>query len=179
MLREWSDGKQEVLDELIPVVYEHLRRQAHNYLHRERKDHTFQTIDLINETYIKLSEAKGRVWESRSHFYAAAAQAMRRILVDHARARHRQKRGGAAVRAEADIESLPAHDVDPLDLIALDEALSKLSARDPRLVWIVELRFFGGLTLEETARSLGISRATVAREWEFAKAWLSRELTAR
>ncbi len=178
MLQEWSDGNDEVLNDLIPIIHEHLRRQARNYLHRERRNHTFETVDLINEAYLKISETEGRKWKNRSHFFAVASQAMRRILVDYARARRRQKRGGDALRIEADIENVASFTPNPVDLIALDEALSALSSRDPRLVRIVELHFFGGLTLDETAKAIGVSRATVAREWSLAKAWLSRELEA-
>jgi len=179
MLREWSDGKKEALDELIPIVQEQLRRQARKYLRRESRHISLQTTELINEAYIRLVEGKSRKWKDRSHFFSVASLAMRNILVDHARAKKRQKRGGAGIRIPIDAESIPDAATGDIDLIALDEVLTRLSSIDPRLVRIIELRYFGGLTAAESARTLGISRATICREWEFGKAWLSRELTKR
>jgi len=177
MLRLWSDGNREVLEELMPLVYTELHRQAKRYLRRERADNTLQTTALIHEAYLKLIEQKDVRWESRTHFFAIAANLMRRILVDYARSRNREKRGG-------DIEKLPLEEAilvvgkeKSVDLIALDEALTKLEKIDKRQARIVELRYFGDLTLEETAEALKISRTTVADDWAMAKAWLHRELT--
>lgn len=178
MLRQWSDGKREAWDELMPVVYTELRRRAARYLRRERRDHTLQTTALIHEAYLKLIEQKDVQWESRSHFYAIAANAMRRILVDYAKTRHREKRGGAG-------EDLPleeafliaAKEEKSVDLIALDEALTRLAEIDEQQARVVELRYFADLSLEATAEALHISRATAARDWSMAKAWLLRELT--
>lgn len=179
MLREWSDGNKEVLDELIPIVQGQLRHQARRYLRRERRDHSLQTTELINEAYIRLVEGKCRKWKDRRHFFAVAARAMRSILVDHARTKKRLKRGGNAVRLGIEVEEVPDAPRSVVDVIALDEALLKLSEIDPRLVRIIELRYFGGLTTEEAGKALGISRATVCREWEFGKAWLGRELSKK
>ena len=177
MLRQWSDGNREVLEELMPLVYDELHRQAARFLSRERKDHTLQTTALIHETYLKLIDQREVSWESRTHFFAIAANLMRRILVDYARAKQREKRGG-------DYLILPLEEAEPvvgkeksIDLMALDEALTRLEKIDKRQARIVELRYFGDLTLEETAKALGISRTTVADDWAMAKAWLHRELT--
>jgi RNA polymerase sigma factor (TIGR02999 family) len=176
MLRAWSDGEQHASDELIRAVYDELRRQARRQLRRERRDHTFDTAALINEAYLKLVEQRSVRWQDREHFYALAAELMRRVLVDHARARHRQKRGGPN-------ESKPLDDIEvvtvplDLDLIALDEALNRLAAIDKQQVKIVELRYFAGLEISETAELLKISPATVKRDWAAAKAWLKHELT--
>lgn len=176
-LREWSDGKREALDEIMPLVYEELRRQAHHYLRRERKEHTLQTAALINEAYIKLIDQKNVQWQNRAHFFAIAAQAMRRVLVDYARTKYREKRGGDTVKLSLNEERMPANDEKTVDLIDLDEALTRLGKIDPQQARVVELKFFSGLTLEETAEVLHISRTTVAREWNVAKAWLRRELS--
>lgn len=180
MLRQWSSGQTEVLDELLPAVYAELHRQARRYMRRERREHTLQTTALINEAYLKLIDQGDKQWESRTHFFAVAAQAMRQVLVDYARVKNRKKRGGDAIRLTLD-EVLPgaagdAPTVETVDLIALDTALERLGEIDAQQVRIVELRYFSGLTLEETAEALQISRATVAREWNFARAWLRREL---
>lgn len=178
MLREWSDGKREALDELMPLVYTELRRRAARYLRRERRDHTLQTTALIHEAYLKLIDQKNVQWESRSHFFAIAAQAMRRILVDYAKNRHREKRGGAA--RDLPLEEafqIAAKEEKPIDLLALDEALNRLAEIDEQQVRVVELRYFADLSLEATAEALRISRATAARDWSMAKAWLLRELT--
>lgn len=176
-LREWSDGKQEALDELTPLVYDELHRQAHRYLRRERKAHTLQTSALINEAYIKLVDQRDVKWQNRAHFFAIAAQAMRRVLVDYARTKYRAKRGGDAVKLSLNEEKLAAADEKTVDLIALDEALTRLGEIDKQQARVVELKFFSGLSLEETAEVLHISRTTVAREWNVAKAWLRRELS--
>lgn len=177
ILRQWSDGRREALDQLMPFVYEELHRQAARYLRRERSDHTLQTTALINEAYLKLIDQKNVEWESRTHFFAIAAQAMRRILVDYARTKHRDKRGGDDVKLPLEEAMLVAADEKPVDLIALDEALNRLAEIDEQQARVVELRYFSGLSLEDTAEALGISRATTARDWSMAKAWLHRELT--
>ena len=176
LLREWSDGNGEVLDALVPLVYEELRRQAARYLRRERPDHTLQTTALIHEAYLKLIDQRDVEWESRTHFYAIAAQAMRRILVDYAKTRHREKRGGDDIKLPLEEAMLVATKEKSVDLTALDEALDKLAERDAQQARIVELRYFSGLSLDETAEAMHISRATVARDWQMAKAWLLREL---
>ena len=178
LLREWSEGgKPEVLDKLLPLVYTELHRQAARYLRRERPGHTLQTSALVNEAYLKLIDRRDVNWQSRTHFFAVAAQAMRRILVDHAKAKHRLKRGGDNVRISLEAATLVAPDEKGVDLIALDEALGRLARRDSQQARVVELKFFSGLSLEETAEALRVSRATVARDWEAARAWLHRELT--
>ena len=178
MLREWSDGKPEALDNLLPLVYAELHRQAASFLRKERPGHTLQTTALINEAYLKLIDQRDVNWQSRTHFFAVAANAMRRILVDHAKAKHRLKRGGDNFTISLeDAETLAAGKANTIDLIALDEALSKLATRDRQQARVVELKYFGGLSLEETAEALRVSRATVARDWETARAWLHRELT--
>lgn len=177
LLREWSEGKDEVLDQLMPLVYAELRRQAARHLRRERRDHTLQTTGLIHEAYLKLVGQRQVQWESRSHFFAIASQAMRRVLVDYARARHRAKRGGDDVRLSISAAEEVASESRPVDLIALDEALTRLAAIDEQQSRVVELRYFSGLSLEETAAILNISRATAAREWSMARAWLHRELS--
>ncbi|MCA1625575.1 MAG: sigma-70 family RNA polymerase sigma factor [Acidobacteria bacterium] len=177
MLREWSGGKPEVLDNLLPLVYTELHRQAASFLRKERPGHTLQTTALINEAYLKLIDRRDVNWESRTHFFAVAAQAMRRILVDHARTKYREKRGGDNVKLSLEYATLVAAKEKGVDLIALDEALNKLAEFDAQQARVVELRYFSGLSLEETAEALHISRATVARDWEAARAWLHRELT--
>lgn len=178
MLREWSDSKTEVLNNLMPLVYDELHRQAARYLRKERPGHTLQTTALVNEAYLKLIDRSDVSWESRTHFFAVAAQAMRCILVDHAKAKHRLKRGGDNLKMSLEkAATLVAKDEKGVDLIALDEALNKLTLFDEQQTRVVELKFFGGLSLEEIAEALRISRATVARDWEAARAWLHRELT--
>jgi RNA polymerase sigma factor (TIGR02999 family) len=177
MLQEWNDGKREAINDLMPLVYDELHRQAKRYLRRERANHTLQTTALIHEAYLKLIGQRNVEWEGRTHFYAIAAQAMRRILVDHARTVKREKRGGDNVILPIDEAlQIAGKEVKTVDLIALDEALTGLASRDERQARIVELRYFADLTLEETARALGISRATAALDWSMAKAWLFREL---
>jgi len=177
MLQEWGDGNQRILDELMPLVYSELRRQAARHLRRERQDHTLQTTALIHEAYLKLAGQRNVRWESRTHFFAIASQAMRRILVDYARAKKRAKRGGDDIRISLEAAQPLGDDAKPVDLIALDEALTRLAALDEQQSRLVELRYFSGLSLEETAAILGVSRATAAREWNLARAWLHRELT--
>ncbi len=176
MLREWSDGDREALEELMPLVYDELHKQARRYLRRERQNHTLQTTALIHEAYLKLIDQNVN-WESRTHFFAVAANMMQRILVDHARTRHREKRGGSKEDLPLDEALLVVSDEKTIDLIALDEALNRLAEIDVQQCQIVELRYFSGLTLEETAAALKISRTTVANDWSLAKAWLHRELT--
>ena len=176
MLRDWSDGKPVALNALMPIVYAELHRQAARFLSRERPGHTLQTTALINEAYLKLIDRRDVEWESRTHFFAVAANAMRCILVDHARSKHREKRGGDNIKLSLE-EAMPvAAKDDGVDLIALDEALNKLAAFDNQQARVVELRYFSGLSLDETAHALNISRATVARDWESARAWLYHEL---
>ena len=177
MLREWSDGNREALEELMPLVYDELHKQARRYLRRERPNHTLQTTALIHEAYLKLIDQKNVNWESRTHFFAVAANLMRRILVDHARAKHREKRGGANENLPLEEAMLAVSDEKSIDLIALDEALNRLAEFDEQQSRIVELRYFSGLSLEETAAVLKVSRTTVATDWALAKAWLHRELT--
>ena len=177
MLREWSGGKTEALDKLLPLVYAELHRRAASFLRKERPGHTLQTTALIHEAYLKLIDRRDVDWQSRTHFFAVAAQAMRRILVDHARAKHREKRGGDNIKLSLEDATLVASKEKGVDLIALDEALNKLAARDEQQSRVVELRYFSGLSLEDTAEALHISRATVARDWEASRAWLHRELT--
>ena len=176
MLREWSDGKAEALDNLLPLVYDELHRQAARFLRKERQGHTLQTTALINEAYLKLIQQHSVNWESRTHFFAIAANAMRRILVDYAKTTHRKKRGGDNLKLPLEEAMLVAAEEKSVDLIALDEALNKLAQQDERQARVVELRYFSGLSLEETAEALHISRATVATDWNMAKVWLYREL---
>ncbi len=177
LLLAWKDGNQEALDKLMPFVYDELHRQAARFLRRERSDHTLQTTALIHETYLKLIDQRKVTWESRTHFFAIAANLMRRILVDYARSKKRDKRGGDLVLLPLEEAALIVNKEKNIDLMALDEALTKLGMIDERQARVVELRYFGDLTLEETAEALGISRSTAADEWAVAKAWLHRELT--
>ena len=177
MLREWGSGNAAVMDELFPYIYTELHRQAAAFMRRERGNHTLQTTALVHEAYLKLIDQRNVEWQSRSHFFAIASQAMRRILVDYAKRRHREKRGGAAEDISLEEALLAAADETNVDLVALDEAMSRLAELDPQQEKIVELRYFGGLSLDEAAATLGISRATAARAWQVAKAWLHRELT--
>jgi len=177
MLREWSDGKREALDELMPLVYDELHRQAARYLRRESQGHTLQTTALIHEAYLKLVDQREVQWQNRAHFFAIAAQAMRRILVGYARTKQREKRCGGDAKLPLGEAISVAVDEKAVDLIALDEALTKFAAIDFQQARVVELRYFSGLSLEETAEVLHISRATVARDWNVARAWLHRELT--
>jgi RNA polymerase sigma factor (TIGR02999 family) len=157
----------------MPVVYEELRRQAHHYLQHEQKGHSLQTTALINEVYLRLLDCSKVSWQSRAHFFAITAQMMRRILVDYARSRGYRKRGGGLEIIALDQNQISPIGRDP-DLVALDDALDTLAAKDERKSRVVELRFFGGLSVEETAEVLGVCRDTVVRDWKFAKAWLRR-----
>jgi RNA polymerase sigma-70 factor (ECF subfamily) len=175
LLAAWGRGEQDALDRLMPVVYDELHRIADRALNRERTGHTLQTTALVNEAYLRLVNQRTAQVQSRAHFYAIASQLVRRILVDHARRRASAKRraGAPVVTLETDI----ADDTPAVDALALDEALSRLAALDAQQSRIVEMRFFGGLTVEETADVLGISPRTVKRDWSMARAWLRRELS--
>lgn len=177
MLKDWSGGNREALDKLLPFVYNELHRQASRFLKKERGNHTLQTTALIHEVYLKLIDQRDVEWQNRAHFYAVAAQAMRRILVDYARTRKREKRGGDDVKLQLDdaIET-PAKEKS-IDLVALDEALNRLAEFDARQARVVELRYFSGMTEEETAEVLDVSPATVRRDWNMAKAWLYGQLS--
>jgi RNA polymerase sigma factor (TIGR02999 family) len=174
LLHEWSAGRREAFDELFPLLYNELRRLATSHLRKERGGHTLRATALVNEAYLKLVHQDGIRCENRAHFFAVAARAMRCLLVDHARARQAAKRGGGARAVQTELAGLTA--APDVDLVALDEALGRLAKADPRQGQLVELRFFGGLTIEELARVLAISPATVSREWATAKAWLYAEL---
>lgn len=177
LLIEWRDGDEKALDRLIPLVYDELNRLAHRYMRRERPGHSFQTNDLVNEAYLRLVDHKGMRWQNRAHFYAVAAQAMRRILVDRARVRASVKGGGRVQMVDLD-EANTKSEEQAAGLVALDDALVELAALDPRKVKVVEMRYFGGMTVEETAEALEVSAVTVMRDWSTAKAWLLRALTA-
>ena len=164
-------SRQQVLERLVPVVYDELRTLAAAHLRRERSDHTLQPTALVNEAYLRLVGAHHPPWQDRGHFFRAAAEAMRRILIEHARKRSRQKRGGGRVRVSlSDVG--PASWDEPEHVLALDEALRRLEEQDPRSAEVVQLRYFGGLSVQETAEALGLSERTVKREWTFARAWL-------
>jgi RNA polymerase sigma factor (TIGR02999 family) len=176
LLLRWGGGDKEALDALAPLVYDELRRLAGRYLRRERSDHTLQSTALVHEAYLRLIDQRNVRWQNRAQFFGLAAELIRRILVDHARARVAAKRGGSAYKLTLD-EALDAAAPRDLDLVRLDDVLQGLSTMDPQQGRIVELRFFAGLTIEETAEVLGISPATVKRDWLVAKAWLRREMT--
>jgi RNA polymerase sigma factor (TIGR02999 family) len=175
LLLNWGQGDQGAREALIPLVYDELRRLARRYLRRERPDHTLQSAALVNEAYLRLIRQEQPQWQNRAHFFGVAAQLMRHILVDHARNRAAAKRGAGAPRLSLDPEFALPHERD-LDLVALDDALNQLAALDSQQSRVVELRFFGGLSIEETSVVLGISSATVKREWATARAWLQREM---
>jgi RNA polymerase sigma factor (TIGR02999 family) len=175
LLLAWSQGDESALQNLIPMVYRELRRLAHRYMSRESPAHTLQTTALIHEAYQRLIDTPHVGWQDRTHFYAVCAQLMRRILVDYARSRRYQKRGGGIQLATFD-ETLIAPSERGRDLVALDEALTALATLDPRKAQVVELRFFGGLTADETANVLKVSSDTVLRDWKMARVWLLREL---
>ena len=177
LLRAWSRGDLHARDELLPLVYEDLRRRAAAYLRRERADHTLQPTALIHEAYLRLVGQQRVAWQNRAQFFGVAAQMMRRILVDHARAQHAAKRPGAAMKVTLDERIGKAEAID-CDLLLLNQALSELTAFDPRQAQIVELRYFGGLAEHEVAEVLAISRSTVTREWQTARAWLYRRMTS-
>lgn len=176
LLQDWKSGKKEAFDEILPLVYDELRRQASRYLKGERAGHTLQTTALINEAYMKLVDKDEIEYENRSHFFAIAANAMRRILVDYARTRKREKRGGKDENLPLEEAFYVSAKEKSVDLVALDEALTRLAEFDERQANIVDLRYFSGMTIEETAEVLGISNITVRRDWNLAKAWLYQEL---
>jgi RNA polymerase sigma factor (TIGR02999 family) len=177
LLRRWNEGDKQALESLLPLVYAELRAVAANCLRSERSDHTLQPTALVHEAYLRLIGQDRVAWQNRAHFFAIAAQMMRRILVDHARRRRAAKRDAVTFRITLSGLSEEPADLDP-EILALDEALKGLEALDPRQARIVELRFFGGLTVEETAEVAGLGTATVKREWRTARAWLRRELDA-
>jgi RNA polymerase sigma factor (TIGR02999 family) len=176
LLIKWRDGDQAALDELAPQVYGELRRLARHYLRQERPGHTMQPSDLVHEAYLRLVDEKEIDWQNRAHFFGIAAVRMRHILVEHARSRQAAKRGGGEYRLSLSQADLLAEKRD-VNLLALDDALQRLEALDPQKSRIVELRYFGGLTIEETAEALRISPATVKRDWSMARAWLRSEIS--
>lgn len=175
LLVAWGNGNQAARDELMPLVYEELRRLAHRYMSRERPGHTLQTSALVNEAYLRLIDQKETHWQNRAQFFGMAAQMMRRILVDYARKRRFAKRGGDAQTVPLE-EAMIVSNARAAGVVALDHALNSLAVIDPRKSQIVELRFFGGLSIEETAGTLNVSPGTVMRDWTLAKAWLRREM---
>src|SRR6266478_4456356 len=175
LLRAWSDGDQGALDRLTPIVYNELHRLAHRYMKRERPGHSLQTTALVNEAYMRLVDYKRMEWQNRAHFFAVSAQVMRRILVEHAR-RHNLKRGAAVQHVSLEEAAVVGGEQDA-DLVALDTAMNALARIDPRKVQVVEMRFFGGLSVEETGEVLKVSAVTVKRDWRAARAWLYRELS--
>lgn len=176
LLHELKGGKADALEELMPIVYGELRRQAAALLKRENPGHTLQTTDLIHETYLKLVDQRQTDWAGRNHFFAVSATLMRRILVDHARKRRRARHGGGLAKTSLEDVTLVSGQGTSVDLLALDDALDRLAKLDHRQARIIELRYFSGLSLEETAAAMGISRGTVANNWAMARAWLHREL---
>ena len=176
LLDAWSRGDKEALDKLMPLVYEELRRLARQHMRRERAGHTLQTTALVNEAYLRLADQRRAQWQNRAQFFGVAAQLMRRILVDHARSRHRLKREGDAHKVSLDQAATVSHEQSP-ELLALDEALKRLEAMNERMGRIVELRFFGGLSIEETAEVLKVSAGTVMKDWTFAKAFMHETIS--
>jgi RNA polymerase sigma factor (TIGR02999 family) len=176
LLRAWNEGDESALEKLMPIVYGELHRMARQYMARESPDHTLQTSALVNEAYLRLVDAAQANWQNRVHFFAVSAQAMRRILVDWARSRQALKRGGDVRPLRLD-DALAVTQQQPVDLVALDDALKALAVLDPRKSQVVELHFFGGLDLEETAQVLKVSSDTVLRDWKLAKSWLRCELS--
>jgi len=175
VLAQLRDGDQRAADKLLPMVYDEFRALARHYLGQERANHTLQPTALVHEAYLKLVDQTRVDWQGKSHFFAVAAQAMRRILVDHARSRQRDKRGGGRARVALD-EAVALSPQKDEDVLALDEVLERLGKLDPRQAKVVELRFFGGMSVEEVAQALGVSKRTVEGDWTFARAWLAREL---
>ena len=178
LLQRWRDGNREALDALLPLIYDELRRLAHRHLRNERPEHTLQSSALVHEAYLRLVGQDFPQWEGRSHFFAIAAQLMRQILVDYARRHRASKRGsGVCMLTLGDVETLPQRK--DVDVVALNDALNSLAEIDPRQSHVVELRFFAGLSLEETSEVMGIGTATVQRDWTAARAWLHREISRR
>ena len=175
LLLAWGRGEEAAFDQLVPLVYDELRRLARGHMARERPNHTLQASGLVHEAYVRLIELKAMRWQNRAHFFAMAARVMRRILVDNARARRNEKRGGGVPNVTLEEALVVASGPGP-DLVALDEALTALEALHPRKSQVVELRYFAGLSLDETAQALGVSIDTVKRDWRFAKLWLFSEL---
>jgi RNA polymerase sigma factor (TIGR02999 family) len=176
LLQSWSQGDQGAIDKLVPLVYDELHRLAHRYMADERPGHTLQTTELVNEAYLRLVDSAHANWEGRAHFFGVCAQVMRRILVDWARSRQALKRGGDVRALDLD-EALAVAKQPGMDLVAIDDALKALAAVDPRKSQVVELRFFGGLSVKEAAEVLKVSPETVQRDWKLAKSWLRRELS--
>lgn len=176
LLVRWREGDRQALEELMPLVYEELRRLARHYLRQERSDHTLQSTALVHEAYLRLAGGNAPNWQNRAHFFGVAAHIMRQILVEHARGRDAAKRGGNVCKLALDDAVAPLQQID-VDVVALDRALTELTELDAQQGRIVELRFFGGLTIEDTSEVLGISPATVKREWVTARAWLYRAMT--
>src|SRR5438477_491272 len=178
LLAKWSGGDQAALDELLPLVYGELRRLASSYLRRERSNHTLQSTALVNEAFMRLVHQQDVQWKNRAHFFGIAAQMIRRILVDYARSQHAEKRGSGAVKLSLDeAMAVPQALGGDVDLLSLNDALERLAEMDERQSRIVELRFFAGLSIEETAEVMNLSPATIKREWQTARAWLFREMT--
>jgi RNA polymerase sigma-70 factor (ECF subfamily) len=175
LLSEAAEGRERAADELLPLVYDQLKRLAQKQMANERAGHTLQATALVHEAYVRLVGAEDPGWSNRAHFYVAASQAIRRILIDHARARGRKKRGGGAPRQRIRAEDL-VHLSDPDEILDLDAAVDRLEVFDPDMARVVQLRFFGGLSIEETAKTLGVSASTVKRDWTLARAWLYKEL---
>lgn len=178
LLLSWRQGQEEALERLLPIVYEELCQLAHCYMRRESPGHVLQTTALVNEAYLRLIDAQHQQWQNRVHFFGICARMMRQILVDYARSLHRLKRGGDAPQVSLD-EALVVSDERDIDLVALDDALNALTAVDSRKSLVVELRFFGGLSVEETAEVVKVCPETVMRDWVWAKAWLYREMAKR
>ncbi len=176
LLLKWSDGSNEALDELMPLVFRELQRIAHRYLRNERESHTLQTTALVNEAFLKLIDQSRVKWQNRAHFFGVAANAMRRILVDHARQHLADKRGAGAEKISLDAGLIDISDEKASNLVDLDAALKKLAELEPNRSRLVELRYFGGLSIGETAEVLGVSEATVIRQWRVARAWLYQEI---
>jgi RNA polymerase sigma-70 factor (ECF subfamily) len=177
ILTRWNEGEEKALEELVPLVYRELHNIAHRYLRRESETRTLQTTALVHEAYLKLVDQKRAKWHNRAQFYGVAAEIMRRILIDNARKRLRHKRGGGAVKISIDAGTVDISDERAGELVALDEALKKLAEIEPEKAKLVELRYFGGLSIEETAEILGVSTATVTRQWRVVKAWLYDEIS--
>ena len=178
MLRAWAQGSPGADEELLRAVYQELRRQAQRAMRREGSEHTLQATALVHEAYLRLADQRPSAWRNRSQFFGIAAQMMRRILVDHAHARLADKRGGGATAITLDESSASSGDADPIEVLALHDALDRLAVLDPQQAKVVELRYFGGMSIEETAEALELSPATIKREWAVARAWLARELGA-
>ena len=176
LLLKWSEGRPEALEDLIPLIYPELRRLARQYMRRENPAHTLQTSALINEAYLRLAGQQGVEWHNRAHFFAVAAQVMRHVLIDHARKHQVVRRGGGLLRVPLDETAVASHER-ALEFVALDEALTKLALIDGRKSQIVEMKFFGGLTVDEIAEVMKLSPITIKREWRAAKAWLHLEIT--